>query len=184
MALPFRLGGYSLIVADPPWDYEAGRSSRIGPTYPTLTVEELASMHVAQCAADRALLFLWTTAAFVEAACCIARAWGFEPKSELVWVKGRIEGDRLISHIGMGSYVRLSHEPCLICSRGGLTSAVRDIPSVLVAPRRRHSEKPEELQDLAERMVPEGARLELFARRARPGWECWGNELPEGPVAA
>jgi N6-adenosine-specific RNA methylase IME4 len=41
----------------------------------------------------------------------------------------------------------------------------------------RHSEKPEEAFALIEAVSP-GPRLELFARRARPGWTVWGNEVP------
>lgn len=177
MALPFILGGYVAISADPPWSYDAGRATRIGPTYPTMTVDEIARMPVAACAADRALLALWTTAAFDEAAHHVARAWGFEPKSQVIWVKGRVDERRgLVLHPGMGSYV-LAHEPCLICTRGGLTAAARNIPSVILAPRGRHSAKPEALQDAVERMVPQGPYLDLFARRIRPGWTCWGNEV-------
>jgi N6-adenosine-specific RNA methylase IME4 len=44
-----------------------------------------------------------------------------------------------------------------------------------------HSAKPEALQDLAERLSP-GPRLELFARRRRAGWTCWGDQLPTAQV--
>lgn len=42
-------------------------------------------------------------------------------------------------------------------------------------PRGKHSEKPEASIDLFERMSP-GPYLEMFARRARMGWDYWGNE--------
>jgi N6-adenosine-specific RNA methylase IME4 len=50
--------------------------------------------------------------------------------------------------------------------------------SVIQAKRRRHSEKPEELQDAIERAYPGRRYLELFARRQRPGWTCWGDQMP------
>lgn len=40
----------------------------------------------------------------------------------------------------------------------------------------RHSEKPEETYRLIEDVSSE-PRLELFARRRRPGWHVWGNEI-------
>jgi len=61
--------------------------------------------------------------------------------------------------------------------RGRVTGRVRDVPTVLLAPRGRHSAKPEELQARAERLSP-GPRIELFARRARERWVCWGNQCP------
>lgn len=42
-------------------------------------------------------------------------------------------------------------------------------------PRGRHSEKPEAFLDLVEQVSP-GPYLELFARRARFGWDYWGDE--------
>ena len=41
-----------------------------------------------------------------------------------------------------------------------------------------HSQKPEDLQDSLELMFPERNKLEIFARRHRPGWNCIGNEAP------
>ena len=41
----------------------------------------------------------------------------------------------------------------------------------------KHSKKPEDLQESLELMFPSYTdRLELFARRERPGWTCVGNE--------
>ena len=34
-----------------------------------------------------------------------------------------------------------------------------------------------------EAMYPELPRIELFARRAAPGWDCWGNQAPVAEVA-
>jgi N6-adenosine-specific RNA methylase IME4 len=46
-------------------------------------------------------------------------------------------------------------------------------------PRGAHSAKPEAFLDLVERVSP-GPYLELFARRARLGWDTWGNEALGG----
>jgi len=49
--------------------------------------------------------------------------------------------------------------------------------SVIRSRRREHSRKPDEVHELIERMYPELPKLELFARKARPGWDVWGNEV-------
>ena len=49
---------------------------------------------------------------------------------------------------------------------------------MIAAPRGKHSEKPEIFYEIIERMYPELPKIELFARRARPGWAAWGNEAP------
>jgi N6-adenosine-specific RNA methylase IME4 len=51
-------------------------------------------------------------------------------------------------------------------------------PSVIEAPRREHSRKPDEVYQLIERMYPELPKIELFARNAREGWARWGNQAP------
>jgi len=48
--------------------------------------------------------------------------------------------------------------------------------SVIEAPRREHSRKPDEAYALIEQMYPELPKIELFAHQARDGWARWGNE--------
>lgn len=58
--------------------------------------------------------------------------------------------------------------------------ARRDMRQVVFAPTSGHSRKPEAVQDRIEALWPEATpRLELFARRRREGWACWGAECPE-----
>ena len=45
----------------------------------------------------------------------------------------------------------------------------------LISMRLEHSRKPDDLYHYAESLP--GPYLELFARRARPGWDVWGNEV-------
>jgi N6-adenosine-specific RNA methylase IME4 len=49
---------------------------------------------------------------------------------------------------------------------------------VIVAPRGRHSEKPDAVYEMIERDYPSLPKIELFARARRDGWRAWGNELP------
>lgn len=79
-------------------------------------------------------------------------------------------------HFGMGRYVRMSHEVCLIATRGKVAVKSRSIRSRFRAPVGRHSEKPGEFYDLVEQLVP-GPYYELFARAPRAGWVCLGDEL-------
>lgn len=50
--------------------------------------------------------------------------------------------------------------------------------SVIEAPRGRHSEKPEKAYELIESYFPNLPKIELNARKARPGWDAWGFEAP------
>jgi N6-adenosine-specific RNA methylase IME4 len=111
----------------------------------------------------------------------VMKAWGFTQKSEIVWRKLT---KHLKIHFGMGHYVRMCHEVALIGVRGHPKVKLKNIRSVFdaVAPpnpkgRARHSQKPEEFYDLVEKLAP-GPYAELFARRRRVGWSCFGDELP------
>ena len=48
---------------------------------------------------------------------------------------------------------------------------------MLNAPRRKHSEKPDEFYKLVEKASPYKAKLDYFARKKREGWEVYGDEV-------
>jgi N6-adenosine-specific RNA methylase IME4 len=104
-------------------------------------------------------------------------AWGFEYATNVVWVKDKS---------GLGFWVRNQHETLIIARRGDMPApppSQRSI-SVIQAPRREHSQKPDEAYELIERMYPDLPKLEMFARKARPGWDVWGNQAPTEEAAA
>lgn len=184
---------YGAIVADPPWRYNAattvlrsgGRGAGAEHHYPTMDNAELAALPVADLAADRAHLYLWVTTPRLIAdrrgrrdvtPQDIVEAWGFTSVTMLTWVKpGRG---------GTGWYFRGQTEHVLFGVRGklGIPPALRE-PNVIFAPRRRHSQKPDELYALVERVSP-APRVDLFARVGRAGWHTWGNELVETATRA
>jgi len=180
-----------VILADPPWqprDSLPGRKRGARKHYATMSTRDLCALRLPPIAAD-AILFLWRLASMQLDAFDVARAWGFEVRSELVWVKTRyVVGDKLPPGceetlpglMGMGHYSRLDHEVCLICGRGRAAGLIdnHDVRSVVYAPRGQHSEKPEATYAAIERMIGDTEpRVELFARRHRPGWVCVGNAL-------
>jgi N6-adenosine-specific RNA methylase IME4 len=125
--------------------------------------------------ADDSLLFLWRVASMQQEALDVAKAWGFKPKTEIVWHKLTRTGK---THFGMGHYTRASHETCLVCVRGRPKIKSRSVRSIFAAPVGRHSEKPSAFYSLVEELS-EGPYVELFARRHRANWHCLGNELAE-----
>lgn len=171
---------YRVLVADPPWrfgDSLPGGGRGAAKKYPCLTTQQIEAFQIPTMA-DDSLLFLWRVAAMPWDALRVAKAWGFEPKSEIVWVKGGVVGGKLKPRLGMGRYVRNCHETALICTRGRGLDLIKShaVPSVILAPRGEHSTKPDEFYDLVDSLV-EGPVAELFARRQRPGWDCYGNNV-------
>lgn len=79
---------------------------------------------------------------------------------------------------GLGQYLRGAHELALFGVIGNRPSATKTVPSVLVAPRGAHSEKPAAFFEDAARIagaIP-GERVEFFGRGPREGWRVWGAE--------
>jgi N6-adenosine-specific RNA methylase IME4 len=178
--LPATREGFSCGMADPPWKFD-DRGSRVAPDqkhYGTMTLEEICDMPVRSLFQDRAYLGLWVPSALLFThGPRVLDAWGFKYSgANLIWVKIG-ESDKL--QIGMGHHLRAAHEVALIGKRGKITARDRGVPSVIFAPRREHSRKPPEAGDALERISPFGDRIEIFARETRPGWLCWGNEIPE-----
>jgi N6-adenosine-specific RNA methylase IME4 len=81
----------------------------------------------------------------------VLAAWGFEYKSNAVWVKDKL---------GLGYYVRNRHELLLIATRGNFPcpQPANRPSSVIEAPRRKHSRKPDEAYEMIERMYPASDR--------------------------
>jgi N6-adenosine-specific RNA methylase IME4 len=114
-------------------------------------------------------LWCWTTDTYLEHGLFVMRALGFRYIRQLMWNKD--------GNIGLGQYLRGTHECCLLGVRGRLGARVRNQRSSFTAPRGDHSEKPSKAYEIIEAVSP-GPRLELFARVYRKGWTCRGDELP------
>ena len=173
---------YAVLYADPPWHFEvyneeSGVERAAGNHYPTMSLEDICALPVLSLATPDAVLFMWTTAPHLRESFDVLVAWGFEYKTNIVWMKDKI---------GLGYFVRNQHELLLVATRGDMPSPspANRPPSVISAPRREHSRKPDEAYALIERMYPELPRIELFARQTRPGWARWGNEVETGFTSA
>lgn len=158
---------YQTILADPPWDIQQRGERGANQHYPLMTLDKICALRIDRLAADNAHLWLWTTNAAVPAAHQVIEAWGFRYVSVLTWVKPRL---------GLGNYLRNASEQLLFAVRGKAPILYRSQPTWLFAPVQEHSHKPEEVYGVIERCSP-GPYLELFARRPRPGWDVWGNEV-------
>ena len=169
---------YRTIVADPPWHYELRKDDtthRARAPYGTMSQQQLINLPIGAWAEDNAHLYLWTTNAHMAEAHRITKAWGFDTKTIVTWLKGRFEGGRLIQHMGTGNYYRGSTEHILFCVRGSLSVLNHDLTTAFISPRREHSEKPDAFYDMVERMSL-GPYLDVFARKQRMGWDTFGDE--------
>ena len=172
---------YATIVADPPWPFvwsggAGGKHRRSTPLrYTLMDLDGIKALPVGDLTALDAWLFLWVTREMFREGhgCAVARAWGFEPVTEIIWEK---------PNFGMGVFPRNCHEPVLIARRGAAPAAVsRSVRSVQRWAQvtdetggKAHTAKPAGLGDLIESNFP-GPYVELFARQPRLGWDHWGH---------
>lgn len=167
---------YGVILADPEWRFEVysretGMDRAADNHYPTSETEIIASRPVATIAADDCALFLWATAPMMPQALAVMAAWGFEYKSQAIWRKDRQ---------GTGYWFRNEHELLLVGTRGKIPAPAMgtQFGSVFEAPVGEHSVKPDVAYAMIESYFPNLPKIELNARRGRPGWDVWGNEAP------
>jgi N6-adenosine-specific RNA methylase IME4 len=161
-------GLYDIIVIDPPWNY--GREydpegSRVANPYPEMNQEELKLIEIPS--AENCIMWLWTTHAFMMDARELLKHWGFEYKATMVWDKEKI---------GMGSWLRMQCEFCLLGIKGKPLWYSKDIRDIIREPRREHSRKPEGFYGMIDNGFV-GKKLDYFSRAERDGWSVMGNDL-------
>lgn len=164
---PSRPSRFGTILADPPWDMQQVGIPGASEHYPLMDLEAIRNLPVSRLALPACHLWLWVTNASLFAGRSVMEAWGFTYRSTLTWIKPRF---------GLGWYLRNQTEHLLLGTRGKAPMRFRSQGSWFYAPTQDHSHKPEEQYAIIERCSP-GPYLELFARRTRPGWSTWGNEV-------
>ncbi len=162
---------YKTIYADPPWKYQSksGRGMKSGAAekYETMDIEDIKHLPFIHDIVDpNSVLFLWVTTPLLPDGIEVLRAWGFEYKTAIYW--------RKIMSQGMGWWFRGQVEVCLFGVRGNVKALRIQKANFIQSKARKHSRKPEELFEMIEQAIPKPA-IELFAREARDGWDCWGH---------
>jgi N6-adenosine-specific RNA methylase IME4 len=169
-APPCPEGAYTLILADPPWQYDFAETDNraIENQYVTEAVEGI--IRLKPKTADDCILFMWASAPKLIEAMQVMAGWGFEYRTHAMWDKEKI---------GMGYWFRGQHELLMVGTKGSVHPPQEGdrVGSVFREPREGHSVKPECVYEWIERSFPGFVKLEMFARRERDGWALWGNEV-------
>lgn len=172
---------YQIILADPAWSFKVwskatgnGRSAESH--YPTMNLDAIKALPVADLCEKDAVLFLWAVNPSLPEALEVINAWGFTYKTVgFTWVKKTKHGK---DHVGMGYYSRANCELCLLATKGKpLPRQSRSVRQLVKAPIGRHSEKPAIVRDRIVELFGDLPRLEMFAREKALNWDSWGNEV-------
>jgi N6-adenosine-specific RNA methylase IME4 len=189
---------YSVIISDPPWNFSDQLTMSSTPrgaeeNYPTMSIADIKNLPVKEITADDgAILCLWVPSSLLQEGLDVMKAWSFQQKQTLVWVKTKKDASKQSSPnemlgFGMGRLFRQTHEICLI----GISStaiykklANKSQRSVFLEFNEGHSIKPNNLHQSLGEMFPGTKKLEMYARRQYPGWECVGNEICNEDIKA
>ena len=164
-------------MADPPWRYANKGGQGVAENhYPTMSIDEICALPVAELAAKDSALFLWATFPMLPEALRVIEAWGFKFKTvAFVWLKQNRRAKTWF--YGLGFWTRSNAEICLFATKGKPKRQDKRIHQFIVSPLEAHSKKPDEARDKIVRLMGDLPRVELFARQTPPGWDVWGNEV-------
>jgi len=179
--IPFPNKKYNIIYADPPWNFKTysdkGKRAKFGwGAYNTMSDKDIYSMPLREISDENCILFLWATYPKIQTAFETIKRWGFTYKTvAFTWVKQNKLGNGL--WLGLGYWTRANAEICLLATKGHPHRINAGIRQVIISPRRKHSQKPDEARDRIIQLVGDLPRIELFARQKTEGWDVWGNEV-------
>jgi N6-adenosine-specific RNA methylase IME4 len=183
-------GEYDIILADPPWQY-SGQPDKWGAAakfYTTLSLGEIDEIGwpIIKRLSPNGILFLWATSPLLDYAMTTLEGWGLHFRGvAFVWEKTK-KSDPEVRIGAQGVRPSIVKPVCEFVLAGSPVEKGRPLPladesirQVVLAPKREHSRKPDEVQERIELMYPTATNLEMFARSRRDGWDAWGDEAPD-----
>jgi len=169
---------FDVITMDPPWQLASANPTRgVAIGYSQLSdkqIEDELKLHEIQ---KEGFLFIWVINAKYVRTLEMIKKWGYKFIDDISWVK-RTVNRRLAK--GHGYYLQHAKETCLVAVKGNPKyNKDKPLSDVIFAERRGQSQKPEEIYELIEQLVPNGKYLEIFGRKnnLRNYWVTIGNEL-------
>ncbi|KAF9979145.1 hypothetical protein BGZ73_005313 [Actinomortierella ambigua] len=169
---------FDVILMDPPWQLATHAPTRgVAIAYqqlPDICIEDLPIPKLS----SNGFIFIWVINNKYAKAFDLMRKWGYSYVDDITWVKQTVNRRMAKGH---GYYLQHAKETCLVGKKGADPPNCRHSigSDVIFSERRGQSQKPEELYDMIEELVPEGRYLEIFGRKnnLRDYWVTVGNEL-------
>lgn len=161
--------------------------------YQQLEDEEIASipLHTIQ---NDGLLFIWVINSKITTAMRMLQRWGYSLVGDITWIKLSSRKHFIVKTISShGFYLQHAKETCLVAKKGLCTfvdkTKLDSVNDVIFSTRRGQSQKPDEIYDMIEKLVPNGLihspssclgyYIEIFGRRnnLRDDWVTIGDEI-------
>lgn len=140
---------YDVIYADPPWTYNDnldGRTEWGAVPYPTMKLEDICNLPIQRLAKKDCLLFMWVTMPMLQEGLEVIKSWGFKYRTcGFCWVKTNPKSGTIYS--GLGHWTNGNAELCLLAKKGSPKRVSKSVKQIVLSPRKRHSEKPNEVRN-------------------------------------
>lgn len=179
--IPFTNKKYNILYCDPPWSYDdKGCKGTTCNHYPTMKLDDICNLPIntknGGIVADNCVLFIWTTYPMLKEALKVIDAWGFKYRTlGFQWIK--LNPNEKGYFFGLGHWTRGNTEPCLLAIKGKPKRISASVSQLVISPRGKHSEKPDEVRDRIVELMGDLPRIELFARKKVEGWDAIGFDV-------
>lgn len=174
---------------DPPWRIKGGQqndsqfmfsNNKFSLDYNTMSNQAILNLHIEKLS-QKGFIFLWILNTQMNVGYEMLNKWGYEVIDQIIWVKLK-DNKIFMTH---GYYFMHSFEICLVgykCPIGEYVEYHSKVSNNLIfAEVRKKSQKPDELYEIIDLLMPGAKKIELFARNnnLKPGWLSLGNQLGE-----
>ncbi|PIA17424.1 MT-A70-domain-containing protein [Coemansia reversa NRRL 1564] len=169
---------FDVILMDPPWQLASQAPTRgVAIAYQQLPDVCIESLPI-QLLQTNGFIFIWVINNKYTKAFQLMKQWGYTYVDDITWVKQTVNRRMAKGH---GYYLQHAKETCLVGKKGADPQTLqRSVASdVIFSERRGQSQKPEEMYEIIEQLIPGGNYLEIFGRKnnLRDYWVTIGNEL-------
>ena len=172
---------------NPPWSYndtqKSGGNAFFGASarYNTMNNKDICELPIQKLADKDCVLFLWATSPLLPEAFKVIDGWGFKYKTVVFCWNKQTKNKKWVSN--MGRWTMGNIEICLLATKGHPKRIVKNIKQLVIAERKKHSQKPTKVRDRIVKLMGDLPRIELFARKENilfdnfEGWDYIGNDI-------
>lgn len=168
---------YQIIYADPPWSYNDKMKGHQGAETHYKTQEKgwLSRLPIKNIADSDCVLFLWVVSPLIDECLDVLKAWGFKYKTIAFCWNKQTKNKKWVSNLGRWTMGNI--ELCLLGVKGKPKRIVKNIKQLVIAERKKHSQKPSEVRNRIVELIGDLPRIELFAREKIEGWDAIGYDI-------
>lgn len=169
---------FDVIMMDPPWQLSTSQPSRgVAIAYDSLNDDHIGNLPISKLQ-TAGFIFIWVINAKYSITCKLMKKWGYRLLDEIAWIKKTVTGKIAKGH---GFYLQHAKETCLVGVKNieRVTYNKNVGHDVIFSERRGQSQKPNDIYEVIEQLIPNGYYIEIFGRRnnLRNRWVTIGNEI-------